>query len=734
MIEEHASPELVRERYGWAEIDPAGPVVAGDTGTWRIIYHAGSYGIDDGGVIKFVWRDVSDWAYPQFDDPAAPAYASVVTDGPATLRPRFEKQRYVRPWRLSVTVDVFDDSLREGDTITLTIGDRSGGSEGCRAQTFCQEIFELRVTVDWCGTWVYTEVASPRFPIVNGPPAKIVVIGQSLTTVGEASWCGVKLEDAWGNPCRDYLGEIRLEGAGIEGLPDRYRFTEADRGVRRFENLHPAEAGVFRVTATVTETGLSAQSNPMTCAADSPGTRPFWGDLHGQSEETVGTNPVSSYFAFARDSAFVDFAGHQGNDFQITASTWDEITHQANGHDDPGRFVAFVGWEWSGNTPVGGDHNVYYPGDGGPLHRSSHVLIPDKSDLDTDCRHVADLYEALQGKDAWLVPHVGGRYANLQWHDPRLEPVIEVYSEWGEFEWFLNEAIERGYQIGFTAGSDDHKGRPGAAYPGSGSFGVYGGLTCILAEELSRQSLWSAIRARRCYGTTGQRILIEATADGHPIGAAFESSRPPQIEVRVVGTAAVERIDVVRGTQTVYSYPERPERSSDRVRIAWSGQRIRARNRLVRWDGGLSIDQGRLSDVDGYAFDTPAEGITEVTDQSIHWRSVTTGDPDGVSFRIEGADEQTRIDFRTPVIDHKISLETIRRGPVILEAGGVDMKVVFEMEPSGVGHEARTSFRDTAAATGLHPYWIRVVQTDGAKAWVSPFYVTIREGVGLPTR
>ena len=38
--------------YGWAEIDPDGPVVAGEIGTWRITYHAGRYGVDDGGVIK----------------------------------------------------------------------------------------------------------------------------------------------------------------------------------------------------------------------------------------------------------------------------------------------------------------------------------------------------------------------------------------------------------------------------------------------------------------------------------------------------------------------------------------------------------------------------------------------------------------------------------------------------------------------------------------------------------
>ena len=57
--------------------------------------------------------------------------------------------------------------------------------------------------------------------------------------------------------------------------------------------------------------------------------------------------------------------------------------------------------------------------------------------------------------------------------------------------------------------------------------------------------------------------------------------------------------------------------------------------------------------------------------------------------------------------------------------GGVDMKVVFEMEPSGVGHEARMTFRDTEAQTGLHPLLDPGRTTDGAKAWVSPFYVTI---------
>lgn len=740
MIEQHPTltAQQIRQRYGWAEIDPAGPVTAGQSGTWRITYHAGRYGIDDGGVIKIAWRDVSDWSKPQFDDPAAASFASVTTSGPATLVPHMDRQRYVRPWRLCVTIDVIDESLREGDTLILTLGDTSKGSAGSRAQTFCSQAFEFRVAVDWCGTWVYTEVASPIFPIVSGEAARLVVVGPSTAAPGERSWIGVKAEDLWGNPCRQYVGEVMIDSGGLEGLPASYRFSEADQGVHRFESVTiPAiestdglagslSGDVYRVRVVDESRDLQAESNPLRCGAPDGSIRPFWGDLHGQSGETVGTDPVASYFRFARQSALVDFAGHQGNDFQITAAVWEEIKAQANGQNDPGRFVAFVGWEWSGNTPVGGDHNVYYLDDDGPLHRSSHVLIPDKSDAASDCLHITDLYKALKGKRALLVPHVGGRYANLEWHDPELEPVIEVYSEWGEFEWFLKWALEQGYQVGFTAGSDDHKGRPGAAWSGSGSFGVYGGLTCIHASELTRQGVWEALKARRCYGTSGARILVDVRADGHPMGAAFEASAAPAINIEVAGTAPIERIDLFRGTRIVRTWPETIPRHKERVRISWAGQRIRARNRLVRWDGQVTTDQGRFTEVTGYAFDTPAEGLEAAQEQRIAWTSVTTGDPDGVLFNLNDGALAT-LSFETPVLRHAINMDEIRRGPVTIDAGGIDMRVTFELAPSASAREATVRLQDDAPPKGTHPYWVRVTQVDGQKAWVSPFYVTVTQ-------
>lgn len=712
--------DRAKELYGWAEIAPVDAVVAGSSGTWEITYHAGFYGIDDGGVLKVSWRFASDWVAPQFTDAEADHYATVTTTGPATLTPVFERRRYVRPFMQSITMQVSDDSLREGDTVTVTLGAGEGGS---RVQTFCEDAFVFQVAVDWCGTGLFEEVPSPSVAIVSGAPHRLVMLGPSETTQDEATWVGVKCEDIWGNPCAGYEGEIWLDGHGVDGLPERYRFNSEDGGVKRFEGLKPIRGGVYRISAIDKENGFGAESNALVCVANRREMQPFWGDLHGQSAETIGTNTVESYFKFAKDASLLDFAGHQGNDFQITKEIWTEIKHQINAINEEGRFTALVGYEWSGNTPVGGDHNVYYLGDEGDLFRSSHVLIDDKSDVDTDCKHITDLYAKLRGQqDVMLVPHVGGRYANLTWHDADLECVMEVCSAWGEFEWFLFDALQKGYKIGFTAGSDDHKGRPGASHPGSGAFGIYGGYACLYAKELTREGIWEALKARRCYGTNGRRILVDFHANGNPMGAEIEVDGSLEMGVVVCGTAPIEKVDVFKGTEIVHTFPEDIPREENRVRIAWSGQRILARNRLARWDGGVTVNGGRILGTEGFAFDSASEGIQLATEKEVTWTSVTTGDADGVILTLDDSPGAV-LDFKTPILSRSVSLREIQKGPVVIDAGGVDMQVVFELMPLGIGMDVAFQYQVGELDAGCHPYWVRVTQVDGGKAWVSPVYV-----------
>ena len=128
--------------------------------------------------------------------------------------------------------------------------------------------------------------------------------------------------------------------------------------------------------------------------------------------------------------------------------------------------------------------------------------------------------------------------------------------------------------------------------------------------------------------------------------------------------------------------------------------------------------------MEGYAFDTPAEGIEAITERTVSWKSVTTGDADGVILSLD-APPETTLDFKTSVLNRCVSLQEINDSPIVVDAGGIDMKVVFERLPIGVGGEVAFTFREAALPTGCHPYWVRVLQTDGAKAWASPIYVTI---------
>jgi hypothetical protein len=204
--------------------------------------------------------------------------------------------------------------------------------------------------------------------------------------------------------------------------------------------------------------------------------------------------------------------GHQGNDFQITDEFWADLNALTAEFDAPGSFVALPGYEWSGNTGMGGDRNVFYRREGRPIRRSSRILVGDVTD--PDCYTANALFEDLAeaSEDAIVIAHVGGRYADIAVaHDGRFERAVEIHSTWGTFEWLLHDAFDLGYRPGLVCHSDDHKGRPGATLPGASTFGAIGGLTCYLMPELNRDALFAALRARRQYGTTGTRLYMAVT-------------------------------------------------------------------------------------------------------------------------------------------------------------------------------------------------------------------------------
>lgn len=354
------------------------------------------------------------------------------------------------------------------------------------------------------------------------------------------------------------------------------------------------------------------------------------------------------------------------------------------------------------------------------------------ADAATDCFPVTRLFDQFAGRDdVLLIPHIGGRYADIVgFHDPGLEPVIEIYSDWGRFEWLYEDALRRGYRVGFVANSDGHKGRPGASHPGASTFGAYGGLTCVVAEALTRDAVFEAIRARRCYAVTAaQRIHVELTVNGLPMGAEGRLAGPVRVRGRVVGTGPIERVDVFRGLEVIAAltpYSARSFEGSDRYRIAWAGSRVRGRDRLTTWDGHLELSAGRIVDAAPFAMENPEKGIAGRSERRIDFVSNTTGDDDGIDLTVDApADAVVR--FRSPVIARDISLAALAGGAtVVFPAGGVDLRLFARRLPArDLTCELQIDHVDPAPAPGgCHPYWIRVTQEDGAQAWTSPTYLS----------
>ena len=437
----------------------------------------------------------------------------------------------------------------------------------------------------------------------------------------------------------------------------------------------------------------------------------------------------------------MDIAGHQGNDFQITDKFWEKINEVTRDFYNPGVFVTFPGYEWSGNTPLGGDRNVYFASEGGQITRSSTDLLPGNTAANENSPTAVHLFENLTRQKElrpFVFAHVGGRYADIHIHDPAFELAVEIHSAWGTFEWLVEEALQRGYRIGICANSDGHKCRPGASYPGAGEFGSLGGLTCVLASGLNRESVFDALIRRHFYATTGNRCLLDvkllagddSSTDKHPaiMGDVIEvGTDTPHLGVRVAGSAPIESVEVRDGAKVISTM--RPYAEQDlgrRVKISWSGAEVRGRDRMVRWDGGLRVRGNSILDVVPINFWNPDQPLERIGGHQLTWKSVTTGGVCGVILTLEKAKSGTlEIDTLQHTAECEIASLTLE--PEVWRCGGLQKEIKVHRLPD---RQDISEFSFNLPLTGLHkgdnPIYIRMMQEDGHMAWSSPVYVVPR--------
>ena len=737
------------ERMGHAEIEPRGGFEAGSFQSFTLTYTAGYFGIDDTGSIKIVHRFASDMGRPQFDDPAAPNYVTVEASNNAVLDVRYDGKQNIRPWDKTLYIKVVRGFLREGERIIVRFGDPRGGSPGMRLQTFREDTFEFRVLVDAIATYNYVELPEqPEVAIVAGAPAMWRAVLPTLRRRGEPFALCLKAEDRWGNPSDKADRTMRLRASHpVRGLPETATLAPGEFATR-IENLRMDETGDLVIELVDEAGGVLGRSNPLRIADEAP-LLPFWGDLHGQSEETIGTNSARDFHLFARDRAFLDVCCHQGNDFQITKEFWAELNRLSGEFNEPGRHVVFPGYEWSGNTGLGGDRNVLYMREGRPIHRSSHALVDDLSDADSDASSAEDLFHMLKDEDCVVFAHIGGRYADIAMaHDIRLERSVEIHSAWGTFEWLLHDAFEQGYRVGIVSNSDGHKGRPGASYPGASLFGAYGGLTCMLAAELTREAIMDSLRRRHHYGTTGNRMLLDTRAtfatpatlfDDDPalgpaqsgpaitamMGDILQSGSDEVLfTVDAVASAPIERLEIRNGLEVLETV--RPYGEGDlgrRIRVIWEGSEYRGRGRQTIWDGGAVLEGNGFDALQPINFYNLDKKFEQTGPGALEWTALTTGGFGGFDAWLKDpAAGILKVD--TALAKCEIPVADIGIEDRVFDAGGIGRRIrIFRLPDENPHCALRLERRVRLRGGGDNALYVCLTQEDGHLVWSSPIYI-----------
>ena len=731
-ITERNTNKSTAKTWGSVSISPTDEVVVGSHSTWTITFTVGAYAMDVGGGLKIGTRRQADFGHPQFDDPAGDNYATVSCSREgASFETYFDHRGHKRPFNAVVVIRLLAEPLFPGDTITVVLGDTSEGSRGLVVQSFPESASDFAVFMDPISSGEYKRVfcTSPNFSILTGPSEYFTVIAPTVVQARKSFRVQIRGNDKFGNPTPVSLSDLTLDAdPAIE-----FELRKAEGRSTWINDVVLKEPGLRRLILRDRDKDL-AVSNPI-IVRDTVDEIICWGDTQAQTASTVGVGSPDEYFAYARDCAAIDFTTHQGNDFILSDEDLNEVREAARKHNEPGRFAAFFGWEWSGPTGTGGDRNVMFLDDDGPIFRSSHwQLLGEEISHDaatTEAVHARDLhakmrsYIAETGRKVIMVPHIGGRRSDFEEQDPELEPVFEICSNHGVFEWRLHEFLASGIKVGVVGASDDHTCRPGLAYPSTPEMTVLGGLGAVSVTEHSRNGIYDGMMARHCYGTTGARLYLDLTANDHRMGDINKTTCPVSIKGQVHGTAPIEYVALFNRSRELQRFKPNPATyDANRVKIIWSGATHQDRGRFMRWDGGLKLDGGQITKIQPLNIYTAKYGIDEWSETHACWRSVTSGQEEGVLLNLQASDDAV-IHFKAGPANFSFTMGEVRNSDLRWELGGLEQYVTASTQHIDDGtFDVAFEFTDETPEPGDQAYWVRVVQTDFHRAWASPIYLT----------
>ncbi|WP_051953829.1 DUF3604 domain-containing protein [Xenophilus azovorans] len=487
----------------------------------------------------------------------------------------------------------------------------------------------------------------------------------------------------------------------------------------------------------------------------------YFGDIHNHNAHGYGKGSIERSIEIAREHLdFFAFTGHSSwhdltalengrerhfiDGFRRLKETWPRVQERIAQANEPGRFASFLGFEWHSN--MYGDQCVIFPGDHRPIKYTSSLQA---------------LREFCLSEGALMIPHHlgyprGRRGVNWDVFHPACTPVVEIFSFHGLSEHdrgphpmvrgspggrqtqnTVRAALDAGLRFGFVASTDNHAGFPGA-------WGE--GLLAVHAPALSRDDVMDALRARRTYALTGDRIRLDCTLDGAPMGSTVPGKEEYRFQADIEAADEIDLVELVVDGEVVERFwPRKPSDAAAlddggavlvRYEWGWGPWGELGLDRVTDWQQHIGIHGGRLLRVDkclgGGPFDEDRRhritredngvGIQSHTSRRNAFADVATH---AVVMQIEGnAATELTIDIRQPaVLAHRVRMGDLLRGSANFHAGPYGAES-FQFHRAVTPSDYRMHIDLALPGRTLARYaYLRVRQLNGQLAWTSPFFI-----------
>ncbi len=717
-----------------------GPFEAASFGTLEQTYTVGNRPIQVGGGFLVTKHFMTNHGIYQVNDPSGDNYLTVRSSNTEVefefewVNIRGMHGGFRRP-APTLFARVVGSQLNPGDTVTVTYGDTTEGGRGLRFPTISSDRMPFPIYVALDSTRHFLSLPIQQVEVIGGRVAGVHGFVPSIVKSGDPFTVSIRAQDAFYNRATGEMPAWVVENED-ETLAT---IDSGSNAIHTIEKIVLTEPGVYRFKIRSSDGSISGTTNPVLVEED-PKRRIYWGDTHGHSGFAEGIGSPDQLMRWAREDARLDYVTHSEHDIWMDDFEWNVLKDNVERYSEEGEFIAFLGYEWTVRKFQGGHHNVLF------RTTADRKRIPAQTH-GTLSRLYQGLREKHQPNDVVVIPHAH-QPADYRMNDPELEPLVEIMSQHGTFEWFGRMYLNHGHQVGFIAASDDHLAQPGWTMPRGGSLSQQTGLGALRANTKSRDALFDAMRNLSTYASTGDRIILDFELNGGQMGQRIPFASSRQINGRVIGTAPIKDIAIVKNDEVFWERDylidqnagETSEQTYQLVFYSDSEPAHPMDNPRGRrpWRGTVSLSGAKFA---GHREVTP--GALEITSESqANLNVITRGNVRSITVDLEEVTEEAEIRLQLrelaetggiasyrantplPSVNLSFQLSELTDGSdrkefkVDTYTDHISLRRVHESGVWDVQFEAK----DFGTRQGDY-YYVRVRQANDAIAWSSPIWV-----------